>query len=171
MAFASGLTFAVGSLFVYRMKAVSITEQSLGFMMGAIISSLAIIGLGILWGLPELGSLPTTADLAALLPTLGWGGLLVLGLVFTVIWPQGVIPWTCEPIADGRDYCWCRNLNDLGRGSIGFTRTYRWSADYKCRVGRSFRQQTQQRIRRLNLPDRHRFGASEGPTVKMRFAP
>ena len=91
MAFASGLTFAVGSLFVYRMKAVSITEQSLGFMMGAIISSLAIIGLGILWGLPELGSLPTTADLAALLPTLGWGGLLVLGLVFTVIWPAKVL--------------------------------------------------------------------------------
>ena len=91
MAFASGLTFAVGSLFVYRMKAVSITEQSLGFMMGAIISSLAIIGLGILWGLPELGSLPTAADLAALLPTLGWGGLLVLGLVFTVIWPAKVL--------------------------------------------------------------------------------
>ena len=91
MAFASGLTFAIGSLFVYRMKTVSITEQSLGFMMGAIISSLAIISLGALWGLPELGSLPTIAEIAKLLPTLVWGGLLVLGLVFTVIWPAKVL--------------------------------------------------------------------------------
>ena len=91
MAFASGLTFAVGSLFVFRMKEISITEQSLGFMMGAIVSSLTIIVLGALWGLPELGSLPSVADVGALLPTLAWGGLLVLGLVFTVIWPAKVL--------------------------------------------------------------------------------
>ena len=91
MALASGLAFAVGSLFIYRMKHITITEQSLGFMSGAIISSLAIIGVAALLGRPQLSAIPSMAQIIDLWPHLTWGGLLVLGLVFTAIWPAKVL--------------------------------------------------------------------------------
>jgi drug/metabolite transporter (DMT)-like permease len=87
LALASGMAWAYGSLRLYRMGAIAVTEQILTFIVG----SLVVTSAGIALGGAAFGGLPPPVVLSEALPFGLLSALYVLPMLFLTIWPATVL--------------------------------------------------------------------------------
>ena len=87
LALVSGVAWAYGSLCLYRMGAVAVTEQILTFVAGSLVVTLA----GIALGGAAFGGLPPAAVLREALPLGLLSALYVVPMLFLTIWPATLL--------------------------------------------------------------------------------
>ena len=87
LALASGMAWAYGSLRLYRMGAVAVTEQILTFVAGSLVVTFA----GIALGGAAFGGLPPAAMLSEALPFGLLSALYVMPMLFLTIWPATLL--------------------------------------------------------------------------------
>jgi drug/metabolite transporter (DMT)-like permease len=87
LALASGLSWAYGSLRLYRMGSVAVFEQMLSFVAGGLL----VIGLGLAFGGAVFGAMPSGPELADSLPFAVLIGLVMLPMLYLTIWPATLL--------------------------------------------------------------------------------
>jgi len=88
LALISGMSWALGSFYLYRAGTVAVTEQVFSFVFGALI----VTGLTLLLGGSDLGGGVTGDALRHAGPWALATGLIVIPMLFLTIWPATVLP-------------------------------------------------------------------------------
>ena len=87
LALISGLSWALGSLQLYRMGHVAVSDKVLAFIAGSVVTSVITLALG---G-DIAGAIPSSAQLTSALPVILATGFYLLPMLFLTIWPATVL--------------------------------------------------------------------------------
>lgn len=88
LALLSGMSWALGSFFLYRLGTVAVTEQVFSFVFGALI----VTGITLMVGGAGLAGPIEARHIAAAAPLAGISALVLLPMLFLTIWPATVLP-------------------------------------------------------------------------------